>query len=171
MSAVPVTLDATDAFAMRSCLSRFATGVAVAAVDGPEGRAGLTVNSFTAVSLEPPLVLVSLLKKARSHDLFLSRPFTINILGAEQERLAVHFAGKPHVDPVLWDSGSQMPRLAGALAVIDCAPWATYDGGDHTLVVGQVSGFRYRDGDGLGYFYSRFTKLEEPVLGMEYIFG
>ena len=55
MSAVPVTQDATDAYAMRSCLSRFATGVAVAAVDGPEGRAGLTVNSFTAVSLEPPL--------------------------------------------------------------------------------------------------------------------
>ena len=55
--------------------------------------------------------------------------------------------------------------------MIDCVPWATYDGGDHTLVVGQVSGFRYRDGDGLGYFYSRFAKLEEPVLGMEYIFG
>jgi flavin reductase len=171
LSTATVHKGAADGLLMRSCLSRFATGVAVATVDGPEGRAGLTVNSFTAVSIEPPLVLVALLKRARSHDFFLSRPFTINILGAEQERLAMHFAGKPQLDPVSWEHGSQRPHLAGALAVIDCAPWATYDGGDHTLVVGRVSGFRYRDGDGLGYFYSRFAKLEEPVLGMEYIFG
>ena len=84
-----------DGFELRSCLARFATGVAVVAVDGPDCRHGLTVNSFTAVSLEPPLVLVALLKAARGHDFFLGRPFGVNILGAEHEALARHFAGRP----------------------------------------------------------------------------
>ncbi len=81
----------------------------------------LTVNSFTAVSLEPPLVLVSIAKKARSHDALLGRSFTVNVLGAEQERLARHFAGKPHLDDVAWEKRSDVPRLAGSLAVIECA--------------------------------------------------
>lgn len=171
MTAVTAASGAIDGAALRSCLSRFATGVAVAAVDGPDGRAGLTVNSFTAVSLEPPLVLVSVLRSARCHDRFQGRPFTINVLGAEQERLAVHFAGRPHVEPVQWDESNGTPRLASALAVIDCDPWATYDGGDHTLVVGRVTAFSCRQGDALGYVYSRFTTIAEPVLGVEYIFG
>lgn len=170
MSAAAVTPGSVDAFALRSCLARFATGVTVVAVDGPEGRAGLTVNSFTAVSLEPPLVLVSILKTARRHDLFLGRPFTVNVLGAEQELLARHFAGRQQVEQVVWDESAGTPRLAGALAVLDCAPFATYDGGDHTLVLGRVAGFSYREGDALGYFCGRFVKLEAPVLGIEFLF-
>ena len=61
--------------------------------------------------------------------------------------------------------------LGGVLAVFECTPWRAYDGGDHTLFVGEVVDFDYRGGDALGYFYSRFAKLEEPVLGVEYIFG
>jgi flavin reductase (DIM6/NTAB) family NADH-FMN oxidoreductase RutF len=159
-----------DAFALRSCLARFATGVAVVALDTPSGRTALTVNSFTAVSLDPPLVLVAILKTARSHDSFPGRPFTINVLGAEQEALARHFAGQPQADPVSWEEGAETPHLVGALAAIDCAPWTTYDGGDHTLVVGEVITFRYRDGDGLGYFCGRFVTLEAPVLGIEFLF-
>jgi flavin reductase (DIM6/NTAB) family NADH-FMN oxidoreductase RutF len=169
VSAAVVREGAIDAFALRSCLARFATGVAVAAVGGPEERVGLTVNSFTSVSLEPPLVLVAILKTARRHDLFLGRPFTINVLGAEQELLARHFAGRPQANPV-WDESSRSPRLVGALATIDCAPWATYDAGDHTLVVGRVTGFAYREGDGLGYFCGRFVRLDAPVLGIEFLF-
>jgi flavin reductase (DIM6/NTAB) family NADH-FMN oxidoreductase RutF len=160
-----------DGFALRSCLARFATGVTVAAVDGPGGAVGLTVNSFTAVSLDPPLVLVSILRRARRHDCFLGRPFAVNVLGAEQELLARHFAGKPLVADVPWEEGAEPPRLAGALAVIECEPWAAYDGGDHTLVVGRVTGFHYRDGDGLGYFCGRFVRLEAPVLGIEFLFS
>lgn len=159
-----------DGFALRSCLARFATGVTVVVVDAPQGRVALTVNSFTAVSLEPPLVLVSIHKKARSHDALLGRSFTVNVLGAEQEPLARHFAGKPHLDDVAWDEGSDVPRLAGSLAVIECAAWASYDGGDHTLVVGEVTGFGYRDGDALGYFCGRFATLEAPSTGIEFLF-
>ena len=170
MTAAAVTTGNIDGFALRSCLARFATGVTVVTADGPEGRSGLTVNSFTAVSLEPPLVLVSILKTAHRHDLFLGRPFTVNVLGAEQQALARHFAGRPSVDAVLWDETAGTPRLAGALAVIDCAPWATYDGGDHTIVVGRVTAFGYREGDALGYFCGRFVRLDAPVLGIEFLF-
>jgi flavin reductase len=159
-----------DTFALRSCLARFATGVAVVAADGPEGRFGLTVNSFTAVSLDPPLVLVSIAKRARSHDAFPGRPFAVNMLGAEQEQLALHFAGKPQLDEVAWEESSGLPRLPGSLAVIECAPWATYDGGDHTLVVGEVTGFGYREGDALGYFCGRFVAQPAPTQGIESLF-
>jgi flavin reductase (DIM6/NTAB) family NADH-FMN oxidoreductase RutF len=159
-----------DTFALRSCLARFATGVAVVAVDGPDGRFGLTVNSFTAVSLDPPLVLVSIAKQARSHDVFPGRAFTVNMLGAEQERVALHFAGKPQAEEVVWEESNGLPRLPGSLAVIECAPWATYDGGDHTLVVGEVTGFGYRDGDALGYYVGRFVSQPAPVQGIESLF-
>ncbi len=159
-----------DGFALRSCLARFPTGVAVASVDGPDGPRGITVNSFTAVSLEPPLVLVSILKTSRSHDLFPGRPFTVNILGAEQEAVALHFAGRSQAGPPAWEEASDPPRLASALAIIQCAPWASYDGGDHTLVVGEVVDFGYREGEALGYFCGRFVRLETPSLGIEFLF-
>jgi flavin reductase len=161
---------AIDGFALRSGLARFATGVAVAVVERPGGRHGLTINSFTAVSLEPPLVLISVLKEARGHDLFLARPFAINVLGAEQEEVARHFAGRPRLDDVSWEGGGTTKRLAGALAFFDCAPWAAYDGGDHTLVVGEVTDFDYRAGDALGYFCGRFVRLDAPVFGIEFLF-
>jgi flavin reductase (DIM6/NTAB) family NADH-FMN oxidoreductase RutF len=169
-SATPGTGEAIDGFALRSCLARFGTGVAVVTVDGPNGRHGLTVNSFTAVSLEPPLVLIALHKKARGHDFFSGSPFGVNILGAEQRALAQHFAGHPQSGTVRWSQRTNVPRLTDALAYLDCAPWATYDGGDHTLFVGEVTAFDYRDGDALGYFGGRFVSLDWPVLGIEFLF-
>jgi flavin reductase (DIM6/NTAB) family NADH-FMN oxidoreductase RutF len=167
---VGVRGSAIDGFALRSGLARFATGVAVAVVDGPDGRHGLTINSFTAVSLEPPLVLISVLKRARGHDFFLGRPFAINVLGSEQETVALHFAGRPQLDDVNWEGGPGTKRLAGALAFFECAPWAAYDGGDHTLVVGEVTDFDYWAGDALGYFCGRFVRWDAPVFGIEFLF-
>jgi flavin reductase (DIM6/NTAB) family NADH-FMN oxidoreductase RutF len=158
-----------DQAALRSCLSRFATGVCVVTVDAEDGEHGLTVNAFTAVSLEPTLVLVSIARRARGHDLLRGRPFAVNVLGAEQEPVARHFAGDPHPQYVCWARGEIAPLLVGALAMFECEPWAAYDGGDHTLYVGEVVDFAYRTGDALGYFYSRFATVEEPVLGMEYL--
>jgi flavin reductase len=166
-----VTTPVSDAFALRSCLARFGTGITIVAFDHPGGRAALTVNSFTPVSLDPPLVLVAILKTARSHDPLSGRPFSVGILGAEQEPVARHFSGDPHPEHVRFEEGKLAPRVAGALATFECRPWREYEGGDHTLYVGEVVDFDYRDGDGLGYFYSRFATLEEPGFGLEYIFG
>lgn len=151
----------------RSCLGRFTTGVTVVTFDGPAGRRGFTVNSFTSVSMDPPLVLVSVARGSRAHDELLERPFTVNVLGAEQQELATHFAGKPRLDPV-WVDGPP-PRLAGTLAHFQCAPWAAYDGGDHTLVLGEVHDFDYRGGDLLGFSGGRFITVPEPVFGIEHL--
>ena len=156
---------------LRSCLGRFATGVAVVTFDGPAGvdeRHGITVNSFTSVSLDPPLVLVSVGKRARSHDLLRDRPFTVNVLGAEQEPIARCFAGGPAIN-LFWVEGEHAPRLAGVLAHLECTPWRAYDAGDHTLFLGEVAGYDFRDGDALAFLTSRFTILAEEQLGHEHL--
>jgi flavin reductase len=163
-----VTINLVD---LRCCLGRFATGVCVVTAATPDGPHGLTVNSFTAVSLDPPLVLVSISRRARGHDLVAGRRFGINILGAEQELVARHFAGDPQPGAVHWQENEFAPRLAGTLAYIGCRHWQIHDGGDHTLYLGRVVEFEYRSGSALGYAYSRFTQVEEPVLGLEHIFG
>lgn len=150
----------------RGSLGRFATGVAVVTFDGAEARHGITVNSFTSVSMQPPLVLVSIAKSTKSHSELVQRPFTVNILGAEQEDLARHFAGRPSGEP-RWVDGESAPRLSGVLAFFECTPWAAYDGGDHTLYIGEVVEFDYRSGDALGFVNSRFTTIPEYLLGVE----
>ena len=155
---------------LRGCLGRFATGVAVVSFASDDGPRGITVNSFTSVSMSPPLVLVSVARAARSHDLMRGQPFCVNVLGAEQEPLARRFAGASVSGPqigAVWRDGPLAPRLAGVLAHLECRPWRDYDGGDHTLFLGEVESFDYRDGDALGYHSSRFTSIADEQLGIE----
>ena len=78
---------------------------------GPTKRHGITVNSFTSVSMDPPLVLVSIARTAKAHDELAGRPFAVNILGAEQRLLALHFAGRQGPEP-RWVEGAAAPRLS-----------------------------------------------------------
>lgn len=145
---------------LRRCLSRFVTGVAVVSYRvGGETR-GLTVNSFTSVSLDPPLVLVSVARSARAAAHLGHVPFTVNVLGAAQLDVALHFAGRPR-DPlqVTWQStGDNLaPTLAGALASFRCHPWHSYNGGDHRLHLGRVVEAAGRpDGEPLLFDRGRF---------------
>lgn len=154
---------------LRGCLGRFVTGVAVVGFAEPGGgRRGVTVNSFTSVSMEPPLILVAIQRTVPSHDLLRGRAFTVNVLGAEQRALAPHFAGQPDPAlPVAWAEGEHAPRLAGSLCFFECTPWAEYDGGDHTLFLGEVRHFDYRDGDALGFVNGQFTTIQQSVAGHE----
>lgn len=155
---------------LRACLGRFVTGVAVVTFDGGEGPRGLTVNSFVSVSLDPPLVAVCVARTARSHDVLVGMPFCVNVLGAEQQQVARCFAGGGAAGAdISWASLRPVPRLQGVLAYAECRPWGRYDGGDHTIVVGEVSDFWHRDGDALGYASGRFTTVAEQSLGMEYL--
>ena len=108
---------------LRSCLGRFATGVVVVTFDSGDGPRGLTVNAFTSVSMDPPLILVSVARRAKAHDLLHDRAFCVNVLGAEQESLARQFAGGPDA-PVRWVEHGVAPRLAGVLAYLMCQPWS-----------------------------------------------
>jgi flavin reductase len=164
--AVASRTSAERAHHFRGSLGRFATGVAIVTFDGATKRHGITVNSFTSVSMEPPLVLVSIARSTKAHDELANRPFTVNILGAEQRQMAMHFAGRPGPEPV-WVEGATAPRLYGVLAYFECTPWAAYDGGDHTLYLGEVADFNYRSGDALAFANGRFTTIPESQLGME----
>ena len=156
----------TESRSLRSCLGRFATGVAVVTFKADDGPRGFTVNSFTSVSMSPPLVLVSVARAARSHDALRGRGFCVNVLGAEQEAVARLFAGG-QTGTATWHEGAVAPRLAGVLAHLECRPWRDYDGGDHTLFLGEVVSFDYRDGDALAYHSSRFTSIVDMQLGIE----
>jgi len=140
-----LTLNPISGPELRRVLGHFATGVTLLTCRD-EGRArGMTANAFTSVSLEPPLVLVSVGKQATTcRQISASGAFAVNILSSEQEEIARRFAGRHRemVDP-FWDlayrpgqSGS--PILADVVAWVDCSLYATYDGGDHTLFLGQV---------------------------------
>jgi len=155
----------------RGSLGRFATGVAVVTFDGTDAegapkRHGITVNSFTSVSMDPPLVLVAIQRGVKTHELLANRPFTVNVLGAEQQALAQHFAGTPIIEPA-WIEGEYAPRLSGALSYFACTGWAQYDGGDHTLFLGRVEDFGYRAGDALGFVDGRFVTIPAALTGHE----
>ena len=127
---------------LRSCLSRFVTGVAVVSYVADGEPRGVTVNSFTSVSMDPPLILVSLARTAKAAGHLEAVPFTINVLKASQLDIALQFAGRPRDGlRVIWKdtAGDLAPVLAGALATFRCHPWQAYDGGDHILQLGQVA--------------------------------
>lgn len=130
--------------AYRDLIGRFATGVTVITthIDG-EVRA-MTANSITSVSLDPLLVLVCVERRASLHDLLMeSGVFAVNILGDDQRGLSEMFARRSELDEpmggvpfVTGATGS--PLIEGVIGWLDCEVWQTYDGGDHTIVVGRV---------------------------------
>ncbi|MCM8745248.1 flavin reductase family protein [Thermomicrobium sp. CFH 73360] len=146
----------------RRTLGRFATGVTVVTVARPEGPHGMTANAFLSVSLDPPLVLVSVDRRARMHAyLGETSRYGVSILARDQEIAARHFAGKPQpgFDPVFrWVAG--VPLLEGAVAQLVCDVWERVAAGDHTLVLGRVRWLDYWDREPLVFFGGDFRCLE-----------
>ncbi len=126
----------------RTVLGHFATGVTIiTAIDGGE-PAGVAANSFTSVSLEPPLVLFCVARSSTTWPrIERARRFAVNILGEHQEELSRLFAtkGADRFGRTDWHVGvGGSPVLHDVLAYLDCEFWAEYDGGDHIIVVGRV---------------------------------
>lgn len=147
----------------RAC-ARYATGIAIATVEGPDGTPqGLTVNSFTSVSMEPPLLLVCIAKTATAYPAFqVAKGFAVNILREEQIDLSQHFASSKaeRFDGVAWREGlHRAPVLDGVLAVLECAVYGSFEAGDHTVFVGLVEHAESHDGVPLLYFASAYRKL------------
>jgi len=161
----PVFPDAVPApEEFRRACARYATGVTVTTVQGLTGEPeGLTVNSFTSVSLEPPLVLVCIDKSADSHPHFrAAKGFAINVLGEEQIGVSQHFATfqGDRFEGLTWRPGLHgAPLLAGVLATLECAMHEQVDAGDHTIFVGQVERVAFHDGTPLVYFAGAYRKL------------
>jgi len=133
-----------DARAFRDVVGRFATGVTVITTHDEDEFRAMTANSFTSVSLDPPLVLVCVVKSASIHEpIASSRRFAVNILGEDQSDVSGLFARHGELDEpmggVPYHLGQLgLPLVQGALAWLECELWADYDGGDHTIYVGEV---------------------------------
>ena len=146
-----------DAAVFRQLCGRFPTGVVVVTTTMEDGRpVGMTANSFTSVSLNPPLVSVNVDQNAAMHQhMARAERFAINILESGQEALSRRFA-EEHPDRFdgigyhMSDGG--YPLLDGALAVLECIRHIAFVAGDHMIVVGEVTGGSVSDGRPLLYY-------------------
>jgi flavin reductase (DIM6/NTAB) family NADH-FMN oxidoreductase RutF len=128
---------------LRATLANFATGVVVVTTRDARGRPfGMTVNSFNAVSLDPPLVLWSLALTAQSLPIWRAATgFAVNILAEDQDALCRRFASRAEdrFEGVEWFNGQDgLPLLSGTVAALPCRFWARYPGGDHEIMLGRV---------------------------------
>jgi flavin reductase (DIM6/NTAB) family NADH-FMN oxidoreductase RutF len=156
-----------DRRGLRSTLGRFATGVTIVSTAGSDGIHAMTANAFTSVSLDPPLVLVSLDNRTRMHRMLpATRRYGVSVLAADQERLAMHFAGRPmpdHDDPFAWEG--DVPVVRDAIAHFACESYAAHEAGDHTIYIGRVCGFQARPGHPLLFHSGEFTRVaNEPLI-------
>ena len=148
----------------RRALSCFASGVnVVTTIDAAGELHGLTVSAFCSVSLSPPLVLICIEKLTASHFAFReSGAFVVNILNDSQADLSEHFA-TPFADKfsvVSYRPGiSGIPVLENTLASLECRIKHDFDGGDHSIFVGEVESATVADGSPLIYFQSDYRKL------------
>ncbi len=148
---------------LRELMRRFPAPVAVVTAAVDDERYGLTVGSLVSLSLEPPLIGVSVGRDSSSHEpIRRAGSFAASLLSGEQEEAARHFA-RSGVPPVaLWNGvdardGEHGPLLEGALAWLECRTWAEYDAGDHTIFVGEVvRGELGAAGSGLVYRHSDY---------------
>lgn len=156
----------------RQTLGRLPTGITVVTLTRPEGAAGgasasgtvhgITVNSFTSLSLVPPLVGVAIDVKARAHGMLpaLAR-YGVSILSADQAAVSDHFAGRPV--PLVGDPFEELdghPVVVGAAAQLVCVVVNQVPVGDHTLVVGRVEHARVAEAEALAYVRGRYGRIE-----------
>jgi len=165
MSAEAVAAFSPRAF--RDALGYFATGVAVVtARDRDDRPVGMTMSSFNAVSLEPPLVLFSVARDAHSLDAMQqARGFAVNILGQAQSDVSTRFARARSDKWVAVDHSpgyADAPVLADVLAHFECKPYAQYDGGDHVIFVCEVLRFATSSvhEDPLIFYRGRYQRLD-----------
>ncbi len=162
----------------RSALSRLAAGVVLLTAhepqldpEGPSGEdAGMTATAFMSVSLDPPLVMVSLRNGSRMDDLLDEQPlWAVSVLSESQSHIAGRFAMKGRISdrllfediPYVRGEHTGAPLVGGALATLECRTEQRVVAGDHTLVIGRVLGAALPSGDGgpLMYFRGRYRHL------------
>jgi flavin reductase (DIM6/NTAB) family NADH-FMN oxidoreductase RutF len=150
---------AETARAFRDALGTFATGVTLVTIAGPSGPMGFVANSFSSLSLDPPLVLWSIARTSRRFQAFAGADrFAIHILGRDQADWPARFGrdgtGFAGLDVVQDDHG--LPVLQGTPCRMDCARHAAHDGGDHLILVGRVTRVTREPGAPLVFSQGRY---------------
>ena len=156
---------AFDSAIQRKVMGRFATGVTVVTTGGTMGRHGLTANAVASLSLDPPLVMVAIDKRAHSLEfLKANRCFAVNILRLDQEEISRRFAkpGPKDFDGLeITTDATEAPILAGCLAHVDCRVVDILPGGDHEIFIGEVLSGAAQDGDPLLYYHGQYRRLAD----------
>ena len=139
----------------RSAMGCFITGVTVVTSKDNNRLIGVTANSFSSVSLEPPLVLWSLSKRSQKHPIMTRvKNYAINILANSQKEVANKFSQseEPFTGLDFYVSESGVPIIKNSLAVLECEQHVVYDGGDHSIILGLVTSFNESKLDPLTFF-------------------
>lgn len=163
--------DVIDVKEFRNACGQFMTGVnAVTAIDQESVPAALVVNSFTSVSLDPPLVLVCIDRDTNSYQVMSTATrYAVHVLAADQESVSRRFtrsdlSGSEKLDGVSWSPGlGGVPLLSDYIARFECRVIAGYDGGDHVIYLGEVERMEMGDADrqALGYFRGSYYHYPE----------
>ena len=150
--------------AFRQCLGKFATGVTVVTcVDAEDRPCGITANSFSSVSLDPPLILWNIAKVSHSLQAYLDAPrFAINVLTDAQEDVSKHFAKSDHTvfENISYTlSADGAPVLPDTLATFHCRTHEIHDCGDHYIIIGEVTAFDASEGAPLLFFGGDYRRI------------
>lgn len=153
---------------LKQVMRVYPQGVTVATTAAHDGPKGLTVSSFTSVSLHPPLVLMAIARGSALHDLFAgARAYAVNFLADDQKSVSDRFAGRTEVkdrfDGMKYVKGvSGSPIIEGVRAVVECEAWNVYEGGDHSILVGKVvSATSFNRKRPLVYYSQQYTTTEQ----------
>jgi flavin reductase (DIM6/NTAB) family NADH-FMN oxidoreductase RutF len=161
-----VTVEtAFDTRAFRQALGQFPTGVCIVTAKVEEKRLGMTVSSFNSLSLDPPLILFSIDRRAASLPLWeRAEAYAVNVLAENQKDLSNRFARSlaNKWEATDYKNGfMDVPLLSGAAAIFECAAFAKHDGGDHTLFIAEVRRYRaYGDRQPLVFSKGRYAVLQ-----------
>lgn len=161
-------MDDREVRRIRDLMARFATGVSVVAARHGPLLAGMTANAVASISVDPPLMMASIGKRAETHRAIIgSHAFAISVLADDQQALAECFARPTTAEKLTGFCGASWeeaetgsPVLDGALAFFDCRLTERHDGGDHTLFLGEIvaAGFR-EDAEPLLWYASAYHRL------------
>lgn len=149
----------------RAALANFPSGVTVVTTKDADGKwHGITVSAFSSVSLEPPMILVCVDKRAGSHDALLqSRAFVVHILAEDHAHHSNNFASRraDKFAGIEYRTGiSEIPVLENALVSLECRLAHAHEGGDHTIFVGEIEKAEVREGNPLVYWKGNYRKIK-----------
>jgi flavin reductase (DIM6/NTAB) family NADH-FMN oxidoreductase RutF len=152
---------------LRTCLGKFATGVTVVTCRGIQGPCGITANSFSTVSLDPPLILWSIAKVSNSLQAYLDADyFAVNVLSDRQRPLSSHFAQSDQAlfGEISYETSAMgLPILPATLACIECRTHQIHECGDHYIIVGEVRNHWFDDCEPLIFFGGQYASISEPI--------
>jgi flavin reductase (DIM6/NTAB) family NADH-FMN oxidoreductase RutF len=155
--------------ALKDVMRVYPQGVTVVTTRGKDGLRGITVSSFISVSLEPPLLLVSISKKSANHGAFVrAKEFAVNFLADDQKSVSDRFAGRVELKERFEGlrhhfHSTHSPIIDGVRAFVECKTWRVFPAGDHSLLVGKVANAKkMSDKPPLVYYTQQYTTIVFP---------